>query len=105
MIVLELNPDFHVYCNIQCRPVEDCQKQRAQCLKAGQGRAKVKLSKNEIKLKTATGETGLGSFFWNLSLKSPGLEGSSMTDSKKRRTNERKTNSGTTRTISSYYRC
>ena len=67
--MLELNPDFHVYCNIQCRPVEDCQKLRAQCLKAGQGRAKVKLSKNEIKLETATTKTG--------------LEGSLMTDPKK----------------------
>ena len=37
---VENNPDFHVYCNIQWRPGEDCQKLRAQCLEAGQGRAK-----------------------------------------------------------------
>ena len=65
----ENNPDFHVHCNIQCRPGEDCQKLRAQCLKAGQGRAKVKVSKNKIKIETAPGETG--------------LEGSSMTVSRK----------------------
>ena len=53
------NPDFHVHCNIRCRPGEDCQKLRAQCLKAGQGKTKVKVSKNEIKIETATGKTGL----------------------------------------------
>ena len=65
----ENNPDFHVRCNIQCRPGEDCQKLRAQCLKAGQGSTKVKVSTNEIKTETGPGETG--------------LEGSSMKDSKK----------------------
>ena len=65
----ENNPDFHVRCNIQCRPGGDCQKLRAQCLRAGQGSTKVKVSTNEIKIKTGPGETG--------------LEGSSMKDSKK----------------------
>ena len=59
------NPDFHVHCNIKCRPAEDCLKLRAQRLRAGQGRAEVKVSRNEIKIKTGPGETG--------------LEGSSMT--------------------------
>ena len=47
------NPDFHVHCNIQCRPREDCQKLRAQCLKVGKGRAKVEVSNNKIKIETA----------------------------------------------------
>ena len=54
----ENNPDFHVH-YIQCRPGKDCQKLRAQCLKAGQGRAKVNVSRNEDKIETAPGKTGL----------------------------------------------
>ena len=65
----ENNSDFHVHCNIQCRPGQDCQKLRAKCLKAGQGRAKVKVSTNEIKTETGHGETG--------------MEGSSVKGSKK----------------------
>ena len=65
----ENNPDFHVRCNIQCRPGQDCQKLRAKCLKAGQGRAKVKVSTNEIETETGHGETR--------------MEGSPVTGSKK----------------------
>ena len=61
----ENNPDIHVHCNIQCRSGDGCLKLRAQCLRAGQGRAEVKVSRNEIKIKTGPGKTG--------------LEGSSMT--------------------------
>ena len=53
----ENNPDFHVH-YIQCRPGKDCQKLRAQCLKAGQGRAKVNVSRNEDKIETASSKTG-----------------------------------------------
>ena len=49
----ENNPDFHVTCNIQCRPGEDCLKLRAQCFKVGQGKAKIKVSRNEVKIETA----------------------------------------------------
>ena len=65
----ENNPDFHVHCNIQCRQGEDYQELRAQCLKVGQGRAKVKVSRSEIKIENGPGKTG--------------LEGSSMTYYKK----------------------
>ena len=54
----ENNPDFHVH-YIQCRPGKDCQKLRAQCLKAGQGRTKVNVSRNEDKIETAPGKTEL----------------------------------------------
>ena len=55
----EKNPDFYVPCNIQCRPGEYCQKLRAQCLKVYQGRAKVKVSRNDVKIETGPGKTGL----------------------------------------------
>ena len=54
----ENNPDFHVH-YIHCRPGKDCQKLRAQCLKAGQGRANVNVSRYEDKIETAPGKTGL----------------------------------------------
>ena len=49
----ENNPDFHVTCNIQCRPGQDCQKLRTQCFKVGQGKAKSKYLEMKLKLKLA----------------------------------------------------